>query len=169
VKAHVEDGKDITVVQLDAHCDLRQEYKGSRYNHACVMARVRELCPILQVGIRSMDASEKGFADRERIFFAKDIYDKRDWIERCVRKLTERVYVTIDLDVFDPSIMPSVGTPEPGGLLWYDVLAFLRSVCEERDVVGFDVAELCPDERNKAPDFLAAKLIYKLLSYKFGG
>jgi agmatinase len=169
VKAHVGDGKDITVVQLDAHCDLRQEYEGSRYNHACVMTRVRELCPILQVGIRSMDASEKEFADRERIFFAKDIYDKRDWIEECVGKLTERVYVTIDLDVFDPSIMPSVGTPEPGGLLWYAVIAFLRSVCEERDVVGFDVVELCPDERNKAPNFLAAKLIYKLLSYKFGG
>lgn len=169
VKAHIEDGKDITVLQLDAHCDLRQEYKGSKYNHACVMARLRELCPILQVGVRSMDSSEKGFADRERIFFAKDIYDKRDWIERCVRKLTEGVYVTIDLDVFDPSIMPSVGTPEPGGLMWYDVLALLRAVVDRTDVIGFDVVELCPDERNKAPDFLAAKLIYKVLSYKFGG
>lgn len=169
VKAHVEDDKDITVLQLDAHCDLRQEYKGSKYNHACVMARVRELCPILQVGIRSMDSSEKGFADRARIFFAKDIYDNRNWIKECVRRLTERVYVTIDLDVFDPSIMPSVGTPEPGGLLWYDVLALLRAVVERKDVLGFDVVELCPNERNKAPDFLAAKLIYKLLSYKFGG
>lgn len=169
VKAHVDDRRDITIVQLDAHCDLRQEYRGSRYNHACVMARVRELCPILQVGIRSMGASEKEFADRERIFFAKDIYDKRDWISECVGKLTEKVYVTIDLDVFDPSIMPSVGTPEPGGLLWYDVLAFLKRMVEERDVVGFDVVELCPDEKNKSPDFLAAKLIYKVLSYKFGG
>jgi agmatinase len=169
VKSHIDEGKDITVLQLDAHCDLRQQYKGSKYNHACVMARVRELCPILQVGIRSMDSSEKEFADRERIFFAKDIYDKRDWIERCVRKLTERVYVTIDLDVFDPSVMPSVGTPEPGGLLWYDVLGLLRAVVERKDVVGFDVVELCPNEQNKSPDFLAAKLIYKLLSYKFGG
>ncbi len=168
VKAHIEDIDDITVLQLDAHCDLRQEYKGSKYNHACVMARMRELCPILQVGIRSMDSSEKEFADKERIFFAKDIYNKRDWIEQCVRKLTERVYVTIDLDVFDLSIMPSVGTPEPGGLLWYDVLELLRAVVERKDVVGFDVVELCPNEQNKSPDFLAAKLIYKMLSYKFG-
>ncbi|UCF42851.1 MAG: agmatinase [Planctomycetota bacterium] len=169
VKAHMEDGKDITVLQLDAHCDLRQEYKGSKHNHACVMARTRELCPILQVGIRSMDSSEKEFVDTERLFFARDIYDNRDWIEPCVRKLTDRVYVTIDLDVFDPSIMPSVGTPEPGGMLWYEALELLRAVVERKDVVGFDVVELCPDERNKSPDFLAAKLIYKVLSYKFGG
>ncbi|GAG18007.1 unnamed protein product, partial [marine sediment metagenome] len=89
------------------------------------------------------------------------------WLEKLISKLTEKVYITIDLDVFDPSIMPSTGTPEPGGLLWYDCLAFLKKVFEKRNVVGFDIMELCPNDNNKAPDFLAAKLIYKLLSYKF--
>jgi len=167
VMAYSERYSDITVLQLDAHCDLRDKYEGSKYNHACVMARIRELCPILQVGIRSMDSCEKEFLDKSRIFFAEDIRNKTDWADELVAKLPTQVYVTIDLDVFDPSIMPSTGTPEPGGLLWYDVLALLRAVCDKKNVVGFDVVELCPDSRNKAPDFMAAKLIYKLLSYKF--
>ena len=167
VMAHVERYDGTTVLQLDAHCDLRDQYEGSKYNHACVMARIRELCPILQVGIRSMDSCEKEFLDKSRIFFAEDIRNKTDWADELVAKLPTQVYVTIDLDVFDPSIMPSTGTPEPGGLLWYDVLALLRAVCDKKNVVGFDVVELCPDSRNKAPDFMAAKLIYKLLSYKF--
>ncbi len=176
IKAHIENKPDITVLQLDAHCDLRDEYNGSKYNHACVMARVKEMhqapakrgaCPIVQVGIRSMDYSEKELMERANVFFAEDIYSSRDWIERVISKLTGRVYVTIDLDVFDPSIMPSTGTPEPGGLLWYDVLKLLKAVSDNRDIVGFDVVELCPNEKNKAPDFLTAKLIYKLLSYKF--
>lgn len=169
IKAHVENHKDMTVLQLDAHCDLRDEYNGSKYNHACVMARVKELCQIVQVGIRSMDSSEKQRLNRENTFFAKDIYKSNNWIEKVISKLSKKVYVTIDLDVFDPSIMPSTGTPEPGGLLWYDTLALLKQVFEKRDVVGFDVVELSPNEKNKAPDFMAAKLIYKLLSYKFGG
>jgi len=169
VKAYVENNKDVTVLQLDAHCDLRDEYNGSKYNHGCVMARVRELAPIVQVGIRSMDSSEKQFMNRNNVFFAKDIYNNRDWISKVVAKLSDKVYITIDMDVFDPSVMPSTGTPEPGGLLWYDVLAMLKTVCDKKSVVGFDVVELCPNDSNKAPDFLAAKLIYKLLSYKFGG
>jgi agmatinase len=131
------------------------------------MARVREMCPIVQVGIRSMDSSEKDFLDSSRVFFAEDIHNRTDWVDKTVSKLSEKVYVTIDLDVFDPSIVPSTGTPEPGGLLWYDVLALLKGVCEKKNIIGFDVVELCPNERNKAPDFLAAKLIYKLLSYRF--
>jgi agmatinase len=166
-KAHYRAYPGLTVLQLDAHSDLRQQYNGSKYNHACVMARVRELCPIVQAGVRSMDTSEKQFVNPDSIFFAKDIYNNKDWFARAVSKLSDKVYVTIDVDVFDPSIMPSTGTPEPGGLLWYDVLGFLKLVFEQRDVVGFDVVELCPDKRNKAPDFTAAKLIYKLLSYKF--
>jgi agmatinase len=166
-KAHCRAYPGLTVLQLDAHSDLRQQYNGSKYNHACVMARVRELCPIVQAGVRSMDTSEKQFVNPDSIFFAKDIYNNKDWFARAVSKLSDKVYVTIDVDVFDPSIMPSTGTPEPGGLLWYDVLGFLKLVFEQRDVVGFDVVELCPDKRNKAPDFTAAKLIYKLLSYKF--
>lgn len=169
IKAHVENYKDITVLQLDAHADLRDEYNDSKYNHACVMARTKELCPIVQVGIRSMDSSEKAFIDKSNTFFAKDIHNNNDWIKKVVSRLSDNVYITIDLDVFDPSIMPSTGTPEPGGLLWYDVLSLLKMVTEKKNVVGFDIVELCPDKNNKAPDFMAAKLIYKLLSYKFRG
>lgn len=169
IAAHAESCEGLTVLQLDAHLDLRDEYNGSKYSHACAMARVKELCPIVQVGIRSMDSSERESINKESIFFAKDIHNNNNWAEKVVSKLSQRVYISIDLDVFDPAIMPSVGTPEPGGLFWYDVLRLLRSVCRNKDVVGFDVVELYPDERNKAPDFLVAKLIYKLLSYKFGG
>ncbi len=169
VQAHAHRYPGMSVLQLDAHSDLRDEYEGSRYNHACVMARVRELCPIVQAGIRSMDISEKPALERGRVFFAEDIHDRTDWIEQLVDLLTERVYLTIDLDVFDPSIMPSTGTPEPGGLLWYDVLALLKTVCRRKTVVGFDVVELCPTAANWGPDFLAAKLIYKILGYRFQG
>jgi agmatinase len=167
IKAHRERYENLTILQMDAHSDLREEYNGSKYNHACVMARARELCPIVQVGIRSMDYSEKKSLDPSRTFFAKEIYNNTEWIKKVISKLSDNVYITIDLDVFDPSIMPSTGTPEPGGLFWYDVLTLLKGVCEKKNVVGFDVVELCPDDSNKAPDFMAAKLIYKLLSYKF--
>ncbi|MFA5423774.1 MAG: agmatinase, partial [Phycisphaerae bacterium] len=167
IKAHSEKFKNLSVLQLDAHSDLRDEYQNSKFNHACVMARVREFCPIVQAGIRSMDICELESIERDRIFLAEDIYNDRSYISRAVEKLTDDVYITIDLDVFDPSIMPSTGTPEPGGLLWYDVLALLRVVCENKNVVGFDVVELCPNEQNKSSDFTAAKLIYKLLAYKF--
>jgi len=169
IKAHAEKHKNLTILQLDAHTDLRDEYNGSKYNHACVMARAKELCPIVQVGIRSMDVSEKKSIDPNRVFFAKNIYNDTEWIKKVIPKLSDKVYITIDVDVFDPSVMPSTGTPEPGGLFWYDILKLLKTVCSMKNVVGFDVTELCPDTRNKAPDFLAAKLVYKLLSYKFGG
>ncbi len=169
VQEHARQHPGMSVLQLDAHSDLRDEYQGSRYNHACVMARIRELCPIVQVGIRSMDASERSAVDADRVFFAQGICDGTGWIDEAIAGLTEHVYITIDLDVFDPSIMPCTGTPEPGGLLWYDVLALVKTVCRRRNVVGFDVVELCPVESNWAPAFLAAKLIYKILSYKFGG
>jgi agmatinase len=167
VKSHVQNAKDTSVLHLDAHADLRDEYEGSRFNHACVMARVKEMCPAVQVGIRSMDISEKKTIDPEKTFFAKDIVGAHDWIDKVISLLSDNVYVTIDLDVFDPSIMPSTGTPEPGGLGWYEVLALLKNLSSVKNVVGFDVVELCPNENNKAPDFLAAKLIYKFLSYNF--
>ncbi|HNS47558.1 MAG TPA: arginase family protein, partial [Bacteroidales bacterium] len=103
----------------------------------------------------------------DNLFLAEHIQSGTDWIEQVVSRLTRKVYITIDLDVFDPSIMPSTGTPEPGGLLWYPVLNLLKRVAERNHIVGFDVVELCPAENNKAPDFLAAKLVYKLLSYKY--
>jgi len=167
-RAHAAHFPDVTVLQLDAHSDLREEYEGSRLNHACVMARIRESCPIVQVGIRSMDISEKPSVDEDRIFFAKDIAGRTEWVGRVIDRLTENVYVTIDLDVFDPAVVPATGTPEPGGLLWYEVMRLLRRVCCERTVVGFDVVELCPVAGHWASDFLAAKLIYQLLSYRFG-
>ena len=167
IKAVAKKYKKLTVLQLDAHADLRDEYHGSKYNHACVMARAKELCPIVQVGIRSMDISEKPNVDKRRIFFAEVIHRKHNWIKKILALLKADVYVTIDLDVFDPSIMPSTGTPEPGGLGWYEVLELLKRVFHNNNVVGFDVVELCPNKINKAPDFLAAKLIYKLISYKF--
>lgn len=157
----------MSVLQLDAHTDLRPEYEGSPFNHACVMARIREYCPVTQVGIRSMDAVEKAFIQPDRFFPQEQLRNESDWMDRVIRTLDDQVYLTLDLDVLDPSFMPSTGTPEPGGMDWYTLLALLRKVAENRKVIGFDVVELCPVESNKAPDFLAAKLIYKILSYIF--
>ncbi len=167
IKAHGSRYEDLSVLQLDAHLDLRDEYEGSRFNHACVMARVKEICPIVQAGIRSMCIEEKAEIVPDDVFFAKDIVSGDCYINRVVQRLSPNVYVTIDVDVFDPSIMPSTGTPEPGGLSWYQVIRLLRSVTDSVNVVGFDVTELCPNESNKAPDFMAAKLVYKFLSYVY--
>jgi len=167
IMAHAGLFSNISILHLDAHSDRRDAYEGSRYSHACVMARAGEITEeIISAGIRSMDSSELKNMDRRRIFFASDICQRRDWISKAAGMLSENVYITIDIDVLDPSIMPSTGTPEPGGLGWYEVLALLKSVSSKKRIVGFDVVELLPSE-NKAPDFLAAKLTYKLLSYIF--
>jgi agmatinase len=166
-KASAEYFKDLSVLQLDAHSDLRQEYEGSAYNHACSMARISEFAPAVQVGIRSMSREEVPFADMERIFFSHELYRDKTKYLRALDMLTENVYITIDLDVFDPSLMPSTGTPEPGGPDYFEIMEFLKEVIRKRNVVGFDVVELCPSPTNKAPDFIAAKIIYQLLSYKF--
>lgn len=168
-QAAAEQFDDLTILQLDAHTDLRDSYEGSTHNHACVMARAKECAPIVQVGIRSMDVSEKSNMDTERVFFAHNICDQpaTDWIEDVAALLTNNVYITIDLDVFDPSIMPATGTPEPGGMLWYEIIDLMRTVFQTRNVVGFDLVELCPRETMWGSDFLAAKLLYKLLTYKF--
>lgn len=157
----------LTILQLDAHSDLRDFYEGSVFNHACAMARAREFAPVVQVGVRSMSAEEKPAADFSRIFFAHDLYHDKQLYEKAIDLLTENVYVTIDLDVFDPSLMPSTGTPEPGGPDYYELMHFLRNVSRKRKIVGFDVVELCPSQLNKSPDFVAAKIIYQLLSYIF--
>jgi agmatinase len=165
IKAYAEHHKDLSVLHLDAHSDSRDSYEGSRYNHACVIARVREFTRnIVSVGIRSMDVSERSSVDGERMFFAHEIHYSSEWVTKVIPLLTDTVYVTIDLDVFDPGIMPSTGTPEPGGLDWYQVMKLLCLVSKSKQVVGFDVVELCPSS-SKAPDFLAAKLIYTFLSY----
>jgi agmatinase len=167
IQAHVESFKDVSVIQFDAHADLREEYHGSKNNHACVMARAREIAPIVQVGIRSGDISEAKAMKQKNVFLAQDIYDNDKWFNKCLGMLTKNVYLTIDLDVFDPSILPSTGTPEPGGLGWYQVIKFLRLLMTKKNVVGFDIVELCPNPAEKSSDFLTAKLIYKLLSYKY--
>ncbi len=167
MKAFTEKYDDLSILQIDAHSDMRNEYEGSGHNHACVMARARELAPVVQVGIRATDAGELDMTDPERVFFAHQIHDNEQWMNRAVNLLSENVYITIDLDAFDPSIMPSTGTPEPGGMGWYQTLTFLKKVIESRNLVGFDVVELCPLKTNRAPDFLAAKLIYRILSMRY--
>jgi len=165
IKAYAERCQDLSVLHLDAHADSRDSYERSSYNHACVIARVREFAKnIVSVGIRSMDESERTGLDTEKVFFAHEIHDSSEWMKKVIPQLTDAVYVTIDLDVFDPGIMPSTGTPEPGGLDWYQVMKLLHLVSRTKQIVGFDVVELCPSS-SKAPDFLAAKLIYTLLSY----
>lgn len=167
IMAHNESFKNMSILHLDAHSDMRDSFEGNRYSHACVMARVKDFNDnIISVGIRSMDSSELKNVNRENIFYASDIQKSKTWIKKICGKLHRNVYITVDLDVFDPSVMPSTGTPEPGGLGWYDVIDLLERVSESKTIVGFDVVELCPS-KNPAPDFLAAKLIYKLLSFKF--
>lgn len=167
IKAHAELFEDLTIVQIDAHADLRDDYMGSKNNHACVMARAKELAPVVQIGIRSMSVEESYGVEQGRIFYARDINDNETWKYDMLSILTNNVYITFDLDALDPSIMPSTGTPEPGGLLWYQAIEILRRISERSNIVGFDVTELAPSPNTKAPDFLASKLIYKLLTYKF--
>lgn len=167
IKAMYEAHPDITIVQLDAHADLRPEYLGSPYNHACAAHDALCHANLVQAGIRSMDISEKEFLKPENCFFARDIFKNPHWITEALDRMTEKVYITLDLDVFDPSIMPATGTPEPGGLDWYGTLAFLKEIFKNKQVLGFDIVELAPLAGNKAPEFLVAKLYYKMLSYKF--
>lgn len=167
VRAAAERSPDLSVLQLDAHCDTRESYEGSRFNHACVMARISEICPYVQAGIRSMDVSECAGLKRERTFFAHEIVAGANVVPKMLKALTQHVYITVDLDVLDPSIMPSTGTPEPGGLDWYTLFNLLRPVITEKNVVGMDVTELLPNPHNRAPDFLAAKLTYRMLSMIF--
>jgi len=160
---------DLSILQLDAHADLRSEFRGERYSHACVMSHIRELADAVQVGVRSLSRGEAEQIKKEgyNIFWARDIVENKKWFREAIDALGENVYLTIDLDVFDPSIMPSVGTPEPGGLDWYLVMDFLKLLCEERNVVGFDVVEFSPIKDFSSPDYLAARLLYKLVGYVF--
>lgn len=169
VKAFNDKYNDLSVLQIDAHTDLREEYQGSKYSHACAMKRTIEICSVVPVGIRSLSYEELEFIKEKKIkiFWAKDIVDNDKWFDEAISRLSRNVYITFDLDGLDPSIMPSVGTPEPGGLSYYQVLGFLKKVCEKRNVVGFDVVELCPNEKDISSDFTAARMIYKMIGYKF--
>lgn len=166
IKAHLDYYGAITLLQLDAHADLQPAYENNPWSHASVMARVKELpnIKIVSVGIRSMSAEELPYLDKSNTFFAHEILD----IESVLEKLAGPLYITLDIDVLDSSLMPSTGTPEPGGLDWNQVMHLLKLAIHKTDLVGFDLVELCPQPNHIAPDYLAAKLIYKMLSYKFG-
>jgi agmatinase len=167
VKALKEKYDDLSVLQLDAHADLRDEYLGTKYNNACVMRRALEYCPITQVGIRSLSQEEQQFLSRHNM---KPFYRSSQPLElaelpQIIKSLSNNVYISIDLDVFDPSIMSAVGTPEPGGMQWHETMTMLKAIAKQKRIVGFDVMELCPSEGQSACAYMAAKLAYKLIGY----
>lgn len=165
VRAHKAKYPNLSVLHIDAHADMRDSYQGSKWSHASVMRRVREMVPAVSVGIRN--ASEGCVRSLEAgkcpVYWASDVVGKTGWQDAAIGQLTDQVYITFDLDAFDPSIMPAVGTPEPGGMHWYETLDFLRSVFSKRNVVGFDIVELSPIAGLHHPDFLAAKLTAEMV------
>jgi agmatinase len=167
IQALQEKYPKLTVLHLDAHADLRESYQGSPYSHASVARRISEICPLVQVGIRSMSKEEADYLAQSSIksYGADFVSEKKNWNETVCKELSGDVFISIDLDVFDPSIMPATGTPEPGGLYWRDVLQLLRGVSRSCRIRGFDVVELAPISGIVAPDFMAAKLIYRLMGY----
>ena len=173
VKGYKAVYEDFSVLNIDAHCDLRDTYEGTKYSHACVMKRIiEEGCPVVGVGIRSYCKEETDFIETSsdvKIIHAREIAESGndEWIRQAVSYLNPNVYISVDIDVFDPSVIPGTGTPEPGGLDWYQVTALLREVFEKRNVIGLDIVELAPISGMSGPDFLAAKLAYKAIGYKF--
>ncbi|MCX6356717.1 MAG: agmatinase [Candidatus Aureabacteria bacterium] len=159
----------LSILHFDAHADLRDSYQGTPFSHACAARRASEMGRVVQVGIRSMSAPEEQFLKNSEVqtFYAADLASGKVHPQEIASRLGEEIYISIDLDVFDPACMPATGTPEPGGLNWYEVIGILRMACEGRRVVGADVVELCPMPQNVAPDFLAAKLVYRLIGYIF--
>jgi agmatinase len=167
-----QEGRRLTVLQFDAHTDLRPEYEGSPYSHASVMHRVHDRVEIVAVGIRAITADEMRLvrrSDNIHVFLADDIHTGDAWMDDVLSRLGDDVYITFDVDGFDPSLVPSTGTPEPGGLQWYPVLKLLRRVFAERTVHAVDVVELAPLPGLSAPDFLVAKLVYKMIGYRLAG
>jgi agmatinase len=165
VKVAAKHYKDLSVLQLDAHADLRGSYLGRKDNHACVMRRILEICPAVQVGLRNI--SEEGWKFAQKTGQLKKIHwaEHLEATEQITSQLSKNVYITLDVDVFDPAIMPGTGAPEPGGLLWYEAMDILKAVCREKNIVGFDVMELSPRKGENAPDFMCAKLIYKIMGF----
>ena len=161
--------QDLSILQIDAHADLRESYMGSRLSHACAMRRSLEYAKCTQVGIRSMSQEEAEIASslNTTIFFDVNMRQRTDWMNDVVKSLGQHVYITVDCDGLEPGIMPAIGTPEPGGLSWMELLGLLRAVFSQREVIACDVVELCPIPGIIHPNFLCAKLVYKLLTYKF--
>lgn len=173
IKAHFDFYKDLSILHFDAHSDLRDAYDGSKYSHACFAARVAEFTDkITQIGIRAQCSEEFNFIKSSGIsaFYAHEIHNagfSEEMMDIMISTLDMNVYITFDVDYFDPSIMPSTGTPEPNGFQWHETMKFLKRICDNRNVVGFDVVELAPRKGFTFPDFLTAKLVYKILNYKF--
>ncbi|MEN6488410.1 MAG: agmatinase [Smithella sp.] len=167
VDAVKEKYPELMVLQFDAHADLRDSYQGSPYSHASVARRISEICPLVQVGIRSMSKEEGDFlpASKVKSYSSDFVLENKDWCQKICKDISGDVYISIDLDVFDPSIMPATGTPEPGGIYWKNVLQLLKTVSRSCRIRGFDVVELAPIPGIVAPDFMAAKLIYRLMGY----
>lgn len=165
VKECSEKYKDLSVLQFDAHADLRDSYQGSKNNHACPMRRILEICPAVQVGIRSISKEEHAFAEESGQLKKIHWAEKIELVEKIENQLSKNIYITIDVDVFDPSLIPATGTPEPGGMFWYEVIDILSRVCRDKNIVGFDVVELAPIKGMHAPDFSIAKLVYKIMGY----
>lgn len=163
IKAFSEKYPDLSVLQVDAHADLRDDYHDSIYNHACVMRRAQDFARVVQVGIRNVCTEEMHNIVKENIFYAHKMYNNNDWMEQAINRLTDHVYLTIDLDGLDPSVLPSTGTPLPGGLSWYTLITFLEKLFASKKIVGFDVVELCPQPYDKSSDVLAAVLVYKII------
>jgi len=173
VLAHNKKYDDLSILQFDAHSDLRDSYEGSKYSHASVMRRVYEINKkIVQVGIRAQCKEETDFIKSNKIktFYARDIRNEKSnvkWQKTIVDALTDNVYITFDLDGFDPSIVPATGTPEPGGMFWDETLDLIKLVGKKKNIVGFDVVELAPSKYHTSSNFVAAKLVYKILNYAF--
>ena len=165
IRAVGEKYENLTVLQLDAHTDLRPEFHGSTSNHACAVFEANQKHNLVQIGIRSCDVEEMQYVPKGQCFWAHEIAENPNWIEDVLSKVSGNVYITIDLDAFDPSIAPSTGTPEPGGLAWYPTLKLLKKVFEKCNVVAFDIVELMDSANPKPTAFLAAKLYYKMLAY----
>lgn len=167
VRAFKEAFPKLSVLQLDAHADLRDEYLGTKYSHACVMRRIHELCPTVQVGIRSLSQEEKQFITQNNlsVFYMPAVTEDKNFEKEMLSSLSDDVYVTIDVDAFDPSIMPAVGMPEPDGLQWQQVLRIIRLTAAHKHIVGFDLMEFCPEGDSHSCAFLLAKLAYKFIGY----
>src|SRR5438876_920275 len=173
IRAYFETYKNLSILQFDAHSDLRNEYEGTKFSHACFAARVAEfMTSITQIGIRALSKDEYDFIKKSKIdvFFAHRIRQSdfnKQFIDIVIKTLKKNVYITFDVDFFDPSIMPSTGTPEPNGFYWDETMRLLRRVMKKRNLVGFDVVELAPKNEPVFPNYLAAKLVYKMLNYRF--
>lgn len=171
VKAFKKKYRNMSILQIDAHSDLRQTYHDNPLSHACVMARIHDMgLTICQAGIRAQAKEEAQLiksSENIHTFYAYQIRNNPLWIDEIIAPLNNDVYITIDADGFDPSIMPGVGTAEPNGLFWTETLQLLRRVCRERNVIGFDIVECAPIEGSILSEYTLAKLAYKLLGYRF--